>query len=69
MSMIRLNQTKAPCVFYNLDHFYEPLKAMLKKMLSEDFVDDQFMEAVHFCSTLEEIEEILRTYDCEVQHG
>lgn len=69
MSMIRLNQTQAPCIFYNLDHFYNPLKAMLENMLSEDFVDDSFMEAVHFCSTLEEIKEILTRYDCEVQHG
>ncbi len=69
MSMIRLDQTKAPCIFYNQEHFYDPLKAMLERMLAEAFVDDKFMAAVHFCTTLDEIETILTTYDCEVCHG
>ncbi len=69
MSMIRLDQTHAPCIFYNTHHFYDDLKEFLERMHSEEFVDDEFMARVHFCASLDEVKEILSQYASEVNHG
>ena len=62
MSKLRLNQTDAPCIFYNYNHFYDAMKDLLDTMLEYEFIDEVFMNKVSFCSTIEEVESVLTKY-------
>lgn len=58
LSMLRLDLTERPCFIANIDGFYEPLKALLDKMVEQDFMEES-VPHVHFVSSVQEIEAIL----------
>lgn len=62
MSLLRLDRIQAPCIFYNPDHFYDPMKQLLENMANQGFFEQEFLDEVLFCETIEEVEEILDTY-------
>ena len=69
MSLLHLNRLQAPCVFYNPDHFYDPMHQLLENMADEGFFDPAFLEKVHFCSTIEKVEDVLTSYAKEHYYG
>ena len=62
MSMTSLNLLDAPCIFYNLHGFYNPIKDMMDKMFDTGLCTAQRCEKIFFANTLEEIENIINTY-------
>lgn len=58
LSMLRLDLTGRPCFIANINGFYEPLKALLDKMVEVDFMEEA-VPNVHFVCSVKEIETIL----------
>lgn len=59
MSKVSLKQIDAPCILYNLDGYYDHLKALLEHMKDMGLSSDARQEGIFFASTLQEIEAII----------
>ena len=55
MSQIRLGHNDRPCFILNLDGFYDPLKVMLDRMVSEGFLDADSRSRFLFADDTDEI--------------
>lgn len=60
MSHVSLKQLKAPCILYNLNGFYDHLKALLEHMIEKGLSSPDRQEGIHFAAALADIQEILR---------
>lgn len=66
-----LGDTTNPCVFYNVDHYYDPLERMFDSMTQNGFMEAEHRQKLLFSDSLDEIQEFithyqvpeLRTYD------
>ena len=56
---VRLGHNESPCIVLNLDGYYEPLRAMLDRMVQEGFLDRESREKFLFAADTEEIGRIL----------
>ena len=59
MSKLALNQLDAPCIFYNLNGFYDDMKALLQRMIDDGFSTRERQHGIYFASNLAEIEHII----------
>ena len=59
MSLSSLKLTKAPCILYNLNGYYEPLRLQLQRMVEAGLSSPERQEGIHFASDLREIQNIL----------
>ena len=59
MSAVCIGLTDKPCIIYNLNHYYDHLKALLDHMLEEGFIRPSAFERIHFVSGLEQIRQLL----------
>ena len=59
ISKVSLNQLDAPCILYNLDGYYDDLKALLAKMIDKGLSSKERQEGIYFAESLDEIKQIL----------
>lgn len=59
MSKLSLNQLNAPCIFYNLNGYYDSMKELLLHMVDMGLSTSERQKSIYFASDLEEIKEIL----------
>lgn len=59
VSSVRLRLFDKPCLFYNIDHYYDPMKDMFEKMIEEGFVDRNEISQVSFPENPADIRNIL----------
>lgn len=59
MSASALGMLCKPCIFYNLNGYYENMKNLLEKMKHEGFSDERRQEDIFFAGSLDEIGEII----------
>ena len=59
MSKISLNQLNAPCIFYNLNGYYDSMKELLLHMIDMGLSTSERQKGIYFASGLEEIKDIL----------
>lgn len=59
MSKVSLKHLDAPCIFYNLDGYYDDLKALLAKMIDKGLSSKERQEGIYFAENLDEIKQIL----------
>ena len=59
MSKISLNQLNAPCIFYNLNGYYDSMKELLLHMIDMGLSTSERQKGIYFASDLEEIKDIL----------
>ena len=59
MSKVSLKQLDAPCIIYNLNGFYDNLKALLNHMIDMGLSSKQRQEGIYFVENIEEIKQIL----------
>ena len=55
MSMIGLGQLEAPCVFYNLNGYYNPMAEQLDRMLACDLTSPERLRGISFARNLDEL--------------
>ena len=60
MSKVSLKHLSAPCILYNLDGYYNDLKAFLHHMIEKDLSSKERQEGIYFAENLEEIKRILK---------
>lgn len=59
MSKVSLKHLNAPCILYNLDGYYNDLKALLKHMIEKGLSSEKRQKGIYFADNLEEIKKIL----------
>lgn len=55
MVMKTLDQLDSPCIIYNIDGYYDGLKALIDKMLRKDLVSAEKISGIIFAESLDEI--------------
>jgi len=59
MSRVRLRLTHAPCIFLNIDGFYDTFRAFLDELLAHGFVNAYEHEAIVFADSVDEAARML----------
>ena len=59
MSKVSLKQLDAPCILYNLNGYYDSLKALLEHMIAKGLSSGERQQGIYFAGNLTEIQEIL----------
>ena len=59
MSKVSLKQLAAPCILYNLNGYYNHLKALLAHMIDMGLSTPERQEGIYFAADLAEIKQIL----------
>ncbi len=67
MTATSLGIKNAPCIYYNLNGYYDSLKAQLEHMIKAGLSTKEKQQHVYFATSLEEIKEILRSTENEQQ--
>lgn len=60
MSKLSLGQLQAPCIYYNLDGYYDDIKHFLQQMILKGFSSAEKQQGVYFAESLEKIKELLK---------
>ena len=60
MSMVSLKHLQAPCILYNLNGYYDSLKALLYHMIAMGLSSEERQEGIYFAGNLEEVTGILK---------
>ena len=55
MSKVSLKHLDAPCILYNLNGYYDSLKALLTLMIETGLSSKERQEGIYFADTLEDI--------------
>jgi len=56
----RIGQHRKPCVFYNINGFYDPLAVFFSQMVSQGFLSEADYHKVLFSDSLETIHDFIR---------
>ena len=59
MSKLALNHLDAPCIFYNLNGYYDHMKALLDHMIEMELSTKERQKKIYFANTLEEVTALL----------
>lgn len=59
MSKVSLGHLDAPCILYNLDGYYDSLKALLGRMIAAGLSSEERQRGIFFAESLSEIREVL----------
>ena len=59
MSKVSLKHLDAPCILYNLNGFYNDLKALLNHMIEMGLSSKKRQEGIYFAESLEQIKHFL----------
>lgn len=60
MSKVSLKQLDAPCILYNLDGYYNSLKALLDHMIEMGLSTEERQRGIYFARDLEEIKALVK---------
>ena len=68
MSRVSLGHLDAPCVLYNLNGYYDPLKAQLSRMIEAELSTPEKQAGIRFANSLEAIRAIIEQREA-ASHG
>ncbi len=60
MSKVSLGQLNAPCILYNLDGYYDDLRALLRHMIDKGLSSPERQRGIYFAADLPQIADILK---------
>ena len=60
MSRVSLGQLDAPCILYDLNGYYDSLKALLNHMIAMGLSSKERQEGIYFAGNLKEVTDILK---------
>ena len=60
MSKVSLKHLNAPCILYNLNGYYDGLKALLAHMIEKDLSSRERQDGIYFAENLEDIKQAIR---------
>ena len=59
MSKVSLRHLSAPCILYDLNGYYEPLRELLRRMIDAVLSSEERQRGIYFAANLDEIRAIL----------
>lgn len=59
MSKVSLKQLDTPCILYNLNGYYDSLKALLTHMIDMGLSSEERQKGIYFADSLEQIRDVL----------
>ncbi len=59
IAKVGLNDLNAPCILYNLNDYYAPLKELLNQMIEMGFSSRERQKSIYFPNTLQDVQNIL----------
>lgn len=59
MSMVSLNHTSAPCIFFNINGYYDLLKSFLAQMIEQGYSTPQRQDGIYFAESLDEVKSLI----------
>lgn len=59
MSQVLLKQMDAPCIFYNLNGYYDSMKELLEHMIQMGLSSKERQQGIYFAESLSEIRELV----------
>ncbi|KRN76928.1 TIGR00730 family Rossman fold protein [Weissella minor] len=62
-SWARIGDNENPCVFYNVDGFYNPIQQMFQDMVNKDFLTQTDFDKLGFIENLEDIYNFMDSYE------
>ena len=62
MSKVSLHHLDALCILYNLNGYYDSLKALLERMIEADLSTQERQEGIYFADSLDEVRFILENW-------
>lgn len=63
ISWARVGQNDSPCIFYNINNYYQPMKNMYDDMVKNGFLTLTDREKTLFSDSLDNIEEFIINYE------
>ena len=60
MSKVVLRHLDAPCILYNLNGYYNDLRALLRRMIDIDLSSEERQRGIYFADDLAQIKDILK---------
>ena len=60
MSKVSLRHLNAPCILYNLNGYYDGLKALLAHMIEKDLSSRERQDGIYFAENLDDIKQAIR---------
>jgi lysine decarboxylase len=57
---VSLKHLDAPCILYNLNGYYDDLKALLNHMIEKGLSSKERQEGIYFAENLDDIKQILK---------
>ncbi|EFL54364.1 TIGR00730 family Rossman fold protein [Finegoldia magna] len=60
MSKVSLKQMNSPCIIYNLNDYYNDLKAFLNHMIEKGLSSKERQEGIYFAENINDIKQILK---------
>ncbi len=60
MSKVSLRHLDAPCILYNLNGYYNDLKALLRHMIDMELSSAERQQGIYFAEDLKQIRAILK---------
>lgn len=63
ISKSSLKHIHAPCIFYNINGFYDHIKLFLDKLITEGLSTEERLKDVYFLSSIEELSSLIEKYD------
>lgn len=60
MSLQKLGIHEKPCIFYNINGFYDPLRKQLSDMAAAGFLEEDDVRSIRFIRSAEELRAILK---------
>ena len=60
LSKLSLYQLECPCIFYNVNGYYDHLKAFLQHMIDCELSTPKQQQNIYFLDALNEIKKVLR---------
>ena len=62
MSNTALGFIKAPCIFFNINHFYDFLKQQIEHMVETGLFSEKGYRLINFCDSIEEIDKCIKSF-------
>ena len=59
MSQVSLGQLDAPCILYDLNGYYDDLRALLRRMIDKELSSPERQQGIYFAENLTQIADIL----------
>ena len=65
ITLKQLGQSKKPLVLFNIDGYFDPLRAMLQNCVNGNFMPQKTVDLCFFCDSIDEIVNYIENYTAE----